>query len=219
MKIKKYAIISTIILSSFLLSSCSFSDKRVVAKMNKTFKDDHFTYDGSSFNLEGGYKGYVRSEKYPKKTIIIRDGQTNYNQVRYEDDAQEYFEDLVEGYFDADKIEVNFIYYIEYTDVEDMDFDEFFEEHHKGTIDIDLYYKGDLPSEDEIKDSLIEIAEDSEYGFTMHFDLHKGKKNKDISQNYILYMDKDDHIKHIYLDDHEDDDNDRYLVEDMDLDK
>ena len=219
MKKNKIAAVGALALASCLLCSCHAGERMDVQKMNRTYKDDHFTYAGHHFSLETGSYGYVESENFPDAGIIVDDGLTNYMFVKYQDDAEKFIKKLVKGHFGADKTKIDYVYWGNNSPIEDVDFEDFFEENHKGMINVRLYfYDGDIPSIETMKDEIIEIADEADLDLDIDFMVYDSKKADSYVQSYALNMDEDDHIVHIYLNDSENDDNDGNLVEDMDLD-
>lgn len=142
--------------------------KSWVDKMNQTFKKDEFTYDGPTTGEFGqeSYVADVKSKKYPKQTIIVKQINeellTNYNYIRYHDDAEEYVYEYFDGKFACDSYAVK--YYTEdiFTPMTDYSFDEYMDEFFSfNRVSIALIREdGEFPSDEEIAEKLLDIAKD-----------------------------------------------------------
>ena len=160
--------------SSFFFSGCISNQQRKeqqkwVKLLQEEFEDDEFEYIGADYDgLIGQDKNValVRSKKYPKESIHIRntDGElsTNYNYVRYHEDVEEYIEEYLGDYFEGDFMEVEYEGQKGNTPIEDISLKKFIKKYVVfSRVKLTLVCEdGVFPSDEEMAEKLIDIAKD-----------------------------------------------------------
>ena len=105
--LKATTLVIAALAAGFLLSSCN-SQKKWVDKMQTTFPDDTFTYDGHPFAATGKDKSkiLVKSELYTGQIVVCEeDGElkSNYLAYVYKDFCTAELERVLTGRFPCDK--------------------------------------------------------------------------------------------------------------------
>ena len=197
-----------------------------VKKMNKVFKDDEFTYEGPAQGEYGQYSNLavVHSKKYPDALLYVKekDGElsTNYNTIRYHDEAVEYFEEYFDGEFDCDEYEITFWAHNQYTPLEDISAEKYIKKY-VTCNEVSIYLIREdktFPFEEEMSDKMIEIAKDRDEVCDLTvFCLEEMTDNPVIDSvcYYKLYMDRRGHVKYVRVSNHEPEKESHYVVEDV----
>ena len=221
-KIRASALVVSLLMTSSFLGGCVVGplgraeQKSWVKEMNEIYEDDHFEYLGPQQGEYGQESSIadVSSELLPSDEYRVyikkKDGEllSNYNLYLYEEEIQDYFHDYMEKWFDDEckSFQISYVPTNEnrLTPLEDISAKKFI----KNYVEFDKVRvhlccpDGDYPSEDEIKDILIDIAEErgEKINIVVFCSTEKYNKKKlkyDIS--YSLYMKDDDEIEHIYV--------------------
>lgn len=238
MRFKTVKAIALTLVSSFVLASCTpfqeADQKRWIKEMNKAFPDDNFTYIGHPDSPLGtNYSSIlVSSELFPDTvtTVWKEKGEirTNYQALLYQEDCLEELDRLLKGNFPCSSYIITG--YSTYTDggypLEEMGARKFIKNYMDYECTMILFYddKSQIPSEEEMTDLLIDFASQEPHVYSIYFDFCDAKykddeklalKNYDVS--YLLHMDEEDHIKHIYASYKDGSADDHYVVQDVDI--
>lgn len=184
--------------------------KKWVEKMNKTFKKDEFTYSGpqsGEFGQEPSV-AVAKSKKFPKNTIIVKElnGEllTNYNFIRYHDDAEDYVYEYFDGEFECDSYEVKYYANNEFGPIIDYSFDEYMDELFSfNRVSIALISEdGDFPSDEELAGKLLAIAKDRDEICDISLYCIKDEEDDwvlDSVKYFKLYMKEERKVQHIQI--------------------
>ena len=220
-KIKASALVMSSIMICSFLGGCvgpmgRAQQKKWVEEMNEVYEDDHFEYLGPQQGEYGQDSSIaeVSSELLPSDeyTVYIKkkDGEllSNYNRFRYEEEIQDYFHDYLDDWFDGTckSFQISYIPSSEnnLTPLEDISAKKFIKKYVTfDKVRVHLYCPdGDYPSEDEIKDILIDIAKErgEKTEIVVFCSTKKYKKNSETKYDisYDLHMKTDDKIDSIY---------------------
>ena len=203
----------TAVLFAGCLSAKEVREQKMwIKKLGMVFEDDKFTYSGAATSGEFGKIptiAYCTSENYPGETIIVRkekDGElvTNYNYIRYKEDAEDYIEDYFDGIFECDDYDTYFNPHGSYTPIKDMSCKEYLKKYLElNRVQVALYKEdGIFPSEEEMTQKFIDIVEDRDepcnitvYCCTEEVD--RELLHKESMYYYTLTMNKPDKINSI----------------------
>ncbi|MBR2993308.1 MAG: hypothetical protein IKF31_08395 [Clostridiales bacterium] len=238
MRFKTVKAIALTLVSSFVLASCTpfqeADQKRWIKEMNKAFPEDNFTYIGHPDSPLGtDYDTIlVSSEQFPNAVISVwkekGEIRTNYQSLLYQEDCIDELDRLFEGYFPCSSYLISGFY--QYNEggyaLEEMGARKFIKNYMDYNCTLILFYddKSQVPSEEEMTDLLIDFASREPHEYSIYFDFCDAKykddeklalKNYDVS--YLLHMDEEDHIKHIYVSYKDGSADSKYLVKDVDL--
>ena len=202
------AAVSLVLVSSFLFSGCSKDpeltneQKKWISQMEKWYPDDEFTYTHHGVGFLGSYQEnciILKSENFPDFTFEFYevDGELcSYYVTEYHREAlEEYYTDTLDGYFNADDIEVKYKdHAYKALPCKYMSDEEFIEKYTTNELDIYLTYKNssDYPTQDEMVSQILKYADflegdceldvylksssrDKEYDYLYDFICHNGK--------------------------------------------
>ncbi len=182
--------------------------KEWVEKMNETFKKDEFTYAGPHSGEYGQeqYIADVKSKKYPENRIIVKElnGKllTNYNSIRYRDEAVDYVNDYFRGRFSCDSYKVKYAPVDQFGPVIDYSFDEYYDECFSfNCVRIALISKnGNFPSDEEIAEEMLAIAKDRDEICSLYVHCIRDKDDDwvlDSDKYFELYMKEERKVNYI----------------------
>lgn len=234
-KTKKITCLLAVTMLAGILTGCLFpAQKEWVKQMEENYTDDTFTFTGKTHRKYETHKIWgiiLKSEKCGDSEIDVfkeDDGlYSNYMTQRYYDEIDEYTKEHYADAFECDRYEFlptnRYTFYPEdpdsYYPVKCYELDDFLESELKLECNIALYYDGDLPSDEEVEQMLIDQArKDRRICDLMLIVCHEGAADAvDEGCHYFLVMDSPDHIKCIEYN-HPADGTHGSLVRDVDLD-
>ena len=234
-KAKKITCLLAVTMLAGILTGCLFpAQKEWVKQMEENYTDDTFTFTGKTHRKYETRKIWgiiLKSEKCGDSEIDVfkeDDGlYSNYMTQRYYDEIDEYTKEHYADAFECDRYEFlptnRYTFYPEdpdsYYSVKCYELDDFLENELKLECNIALYYDGDLPSNEEVEQMLIDQArKDRRICDLMLIVCHEGATDVvDEGCHYFLVMDSPDHIKCIEYD-HPADGTHGSLARDVDLD-
>lgn len=159
-----------VLLSGCLLNKEEYNEQKSwVDLMNDTFTDDHFEYGGPAFNSIGAQSSYcavIKSEKYPQEEIgVFKDENrlyTNYYDILYKSESEEYFSDYFSGKFKCDGCDVKISRWQKETPIRIMSAEEYIKDYvDLNGVDVIIYRKdGVFPDKNDMKDILINICKE-----------------------------------------------------------
>lgn len=238
MRLKSFKAIALALTASLFLASCTpfqeADQKRWVKEMNKAFPDDNFTYIGhpdSEFGTD--YNSILlSSELFPDAVISVwkekGEIRTNYQSLLYKEDCIDELDRVLEGNFPCSSYLITGYY--TYNEggyaLEEMGAKKFIKNYMDYDCTVILFYddKSQVPSEEEMTELLIDFASKEPHEYSIYFNFCDARykddeklalKNYDVS--YLLHMDEEDHIKHIYVSYKDGSADSKYLVKDVDI--
>ena len=238
MRLKSFKAIALALTASLFLASCTpfqeADQKRWVKEMNKAFPDDNFTYIGHpDSELGTDYNSILlSSELFPDAVISVwkekGEIRTNYQSLLYKEDCIDELDRVLEGNFPCSSYLITGYY--TYNEggyaLEEMGAKKIIKNYMDYDCTVILFYddKSQVPSEEEMTELLIDFASKEPHEYSIYFDFCDARymddeklalKNYDVS--YLLHMDEEDHIKHIYVSYKDGSSDSKYLVKDVDI--
>lgn len=233
--------IGAILLASvMLLSSCTPIGKMQqngwIKKLSKAFPDDTFTFDGHPEMTIGGIDYSVvkvESENYPGAYVSLwkEKGKlyTNYLALVYEEDIYEELYRVLDGRFPCSSYSIGRANQDSFKGypVEDIGPRRFIKEYMDYRCRIILFYEDEsqIPDDDEIKQIFLDLLDDENHIYDLQLyycDAQDAELAEDNCLKYYkvrfqLFMTEEDHINNIYVDYCDGNDNDHFIVRDMDI--
>lgn len=236
----KKTIAASLLVSVMLLSSCTpigkMQQRGWIKKLGEAFPEDTFTFNGHPED-HFGYVDYstvkVSSELYPDAYISLwkEKGRlyTDYLALAYEKDIYNELYRVIDDRFPCSS------YYIRQANqrsyngypVEDIGAGEFIKEYMDYNCQVFLFYDdgSQIPDEDEIKQIFLDLIDDETHVYDLnlyYFDIKDADLVEDnflkyYKVRYMLFMTEEDHINNIYVDYHDGNEDDHYIVRHMDL--
>ena len=208
---------------SVLFTGCLISKEELneqekwVDQMNSAFTDDHFEYVRPGFDSLGGQsenEALVRSEKYPGEEIFIRETEnsliTDYNSVRYKNEAENYVFEYFSGKFKCDDLQVRYSNNTRFTPIKDLSCDEFIQNYvHLDRVEIIICQKdGNFPDKEVMNEEIIGICKERDEICSFQIYCCKDKSSfEDAEKNcecvYSLCMYEERKIEYIRYEDKE----------------
>ena len=196
------AAVSLVLVSSFLFSGCSkdpeltSEQKKWISQMEKWYPDDEFTYTHHGVGFLGSYQEnciILKSENFPDFTFEFYevDGELcSYYVTEYHREAlEEYYTDTLDGYFNADDIEVKYKdHAYKALPCKYMSDDEFIEKYATNELDVYLVYKKspELPSQDVMVSEILKYADSLGGNCELQFFLCYSSKDSKSEQEYHI---------------------------------
>ena len=212
-KTKKLTCLLVVTMLAGMLTACLFpAQKEWVKQMEKNYTDDTFTFTGKTHRKYETRKIWgiiLKSEKCGDSEIDVYkedDGlYSNYMTQRYYDEIDEYTKKHYTDAFKCDRYEFlptnRHTFYPEdpdsYYPIKNYKLDDFLDQTLKLECSIALFYEGDLPSDEEVSQMLLDQArKDRRICHLMLIVCHEGATSvEDEGIHYSLVMDSPDHIK------------------------
>lgn len=230
---------AAVALAALMLASCTpwekAAQKNWVKEIGEVFPDDEFKYLGhpsSNITIKDYSRVLVSSELYETSNIIIceKNGKlySNYLAFVHDDACRDEFDRIFSGsfpcsYFTVGGYTQRFDYDKNYP-VRDISADKFIQKYMDYNCFLFLYYDdvSDIPSEEEMEECILDLVKSEPHAYNVSIFCADSRYSEDEAikkcvVDYRLYMTEQDTIKSLYVDYKDSNDNDRYLIRDMNV--